>query len=58
MSTNEYKREHYDTVILQGQKGKKAELVALAEEKGVSIKQLIVDAIAKCYGLYLDKPKP
>ena len=58
MSTSEYKKEHYDTVILQRPKGKKAELLALANEKGKTVKQVIIDAIAKSYGLYLDKPKP
>ena len=58
MSTSEYKKEHYDTVILQIPKGKKAELLSLASAKGMTIKQVIIDALAKCYGIYLDKPKP
>ena len=55
---NEHKKENYDLINFRVPKGKKTELKALAKEKGVSVNQLIIDAIAKVYGLYLGRDKP
>lgn len=58
MSTNEYKKSHYDSILIRIPKGGKEILLQLAKEKGLNTTQLIVQALEKQYGLYLGRDKP
>lgn len=52
---SEYAKQNYDRLLLTIPKGRKAELKAEADIRGISINQLIIDALEHYYRLDLSK---
>lgn len=52
---NEYKRENYDRLSILIPKGRKKDIKTIADSKGVSVSQLVVEALETCYNLDLSK---
>ena len=52
---NDFVRSNYDRISVNVPKGKKAEMKKVADEKGISINQLIINALEECYKLDLSK---
>ncbi len=51
----EYGRAHYDVIKATIPKGKASSVKAEAAARGISVSQLIIDALENCYGLDLGK---
>lgn len=51
----DYKRANYDRLSLLVRKGKKQILKEVADSRGVSVNQLIIDAVESCYGIDLSE---
>lgn len=47
--TNDYNREHYDTIRALVPKGKKDVVKAIAAERGLTVSQVIVRALEQTY---------
>lgn len=52
---NDFNKSNYDRIAFNVPKGKKAEMKKVADEKGISINQLIINALEECYKLDLSK---
>lgn len=50
-----FMRENYDDIKIRVPKGKRVIIKACAEEKGISINQLVIDALEYAYNLNLSK---
>ncbi len=51
----EFRKQNYDQVGILIPKGRKDDLKALAKQEGLSISQVVVEAIRSRYGLDLSK---
>ena len=51
----DYNKANYDVVRATVPKGQAKDIKAFAKSKGVSVSQLIVQALEDCYGLDLSK---
>lgn len=52
---NEYQKQNYYRAVALIPKEKAREVKALADTKGISVSQLIVEALETCYKLNLSK---
>ena len=52
---NDFTRENYNRMTFLVPKGKGAVVKGEAQKRGVSVSQLVVDALEKAYGLDLSK---
>ena len=52
---NDFARSNYDRMSLNVPKGKRAELKKIADERGISINQLIIEALESHYDIDLSK---
>ena len=52
---HDYVRQNYDRIEFTVPKGKKAELKALAKQEGLTVPQLLAEAVKSRYGLNLSK---
>ena len=52
---NDYKRQNYDTIRALVPKGKAQDIKVFAKSKGLSVSQLIVEALEGYYNLDLSK---
>ena len=53
---NDFTRQNYDVIRALVPKGKNKDIKALAKSRGVSVSQLIVEALENQYQLDLSKP--
>lgn len=53
---NRYTRDNYDTIRALVPKGRKADIQAAADRRGLTVSQLIVQALEGQYGLDLSRP--
>ena len=52
---NDFYKKNYDRVVFTVPKGRRAELKAEADTRGISVNQLIIDALERCYKVDLSK---